>query len=529
MSDLLSPVRPPGRTILARSGLITLVLVLPALVLRLSGAHTAPLLQLAVYGVAVVAASFLLAWAAEAAQVDVSGGLAIAVLALVAVLPEYAVDLYYAYTAGHDPAYVQYAAANMTGSNRLLLGLGWPLVVLVALAVAKRTTGKPVTALALEPGNRLELGFLLVAGIAAFVIPATGHIHLVFGLALIAWFAFYTWRLTRGEAEEPDLIGTAAAIGALPRRARRTTVILAFVVAAGVILASAEPFAESLVDSGTALGIDQFLLVQWLAPLASEAPEFIVAILFAARGKGTAAIATLISSKINQWTLLVGSLPIAYLAGGGSASLALDTRQVEEMLLTATQTLMGVAILISLRFHRWSAWTLLGLFAIQLPLVSTTARFVLSGIYLGIALVVLVLHRRALWPTLMAPFRGVRDDDADAPDEGGPGTARVPGPTSSHTQVPIARRTASRVSSAIRFARSFPARSTSRTTSASRASSARRARSGARWSTSASVTTCLRRPEPASPIRSAICSGGSSRHRLASSSRFATSGRRSGS
>jgi cation:H+ antiporter len=387
MSDLLSPVRPPGRTILARSGLITLVLVLPALVLRLSGAHTAPLLQLAVYGVAVVAASFLLAWAAEAAQVDVSGGLAIAVLALVAVLPEYAVDLYYAYTAGHDPAYVQYAAANMTGSNRLLLGLGWPLVVLVALAVAKRTTGKPVTALALEPGNRLELGFLLVAGIAAFVIPATG----------------------------PPPGGRA------PARARPppTTVILAFVVAAGVILASAEPFAESLVDSGTALGIDQFLLVQWLAPLASEAPEFIVAILFAARGKGTAAIATLISSKINQWTLLVGSLPIAYLAGGGSASLALDTRQVEEMLLTATQTLMGVAILISLRFHRWSAWTLLGLFAIQLPLVSTTARFVLSGIYLGIALVVLVLHRRALWPTLMAPFRGVRDDDADAPDADG--------------------------------------------------------------------------------------------------------------
>jgi cation:H+ antiporter len=391
--------------VLARSGLITLVLVLPALVLRLSGAHTAPLLQLAVYGVAVVAASFLLAWAAEAAQMDVSGGLAIAVLALVAVLPEYAVDLYYAYTAGHDPAYVQYAAANMTGSNRLLLGLGWPLVVLVALAVAKRTTGKPVTALALEPGNRLELGFLLVAGIAAFVIPATGHIHLVFGLALIAWFAFYTWRLTRGEAEEPDLIGTAAAIGALPRRKRRITVVLAF--------------AESLVDSGTALGIDQFLLVQWLAPLASEAPEFIVAILFASRGKGTAAIATLISSKINQWTLLVGSLPIAYLAGGGSASLALDTRQVEEMLLTATQTLMGVAILISLRFHRWSAWTLLGLFAIQLPLMSTTARFVLSGIYLGIALVVLVLHRRQLLPTLLAPFRGVRADDALAPDGDG--------------------------------------------------------------------------------------------------------------
>ncbi|HEY0216064.1 MAG TPA: sodium:proton exchanger [Cellulomonas sp.] len=417
-----SPPAPPGspgasaRRLLVRSALITVVLVLPALALRLSGAEISPLVQLAVYGTAVVAASFVLAWAAEAAQVDVSGGLAIAVLALIAVLPEYAIDLYYAYTAGHDPSYIPYAAANMTGSNRLLLGLGWPLVVLVALHVANRTSTRPVTALALEPGNRLELGFLLIAGVAAFVIPATGQIHLVFGLAMIGWFGFYMYRLTRGEAEEPDLIGTAAAIGALPRTTRRVTVVAAFVLAAGVILASAEPFAESLVASGTRLGIDQFLLVQWLAPLASEAPEFIVAILFAYRGKGTAAIATLISSKINQWTLLIGSLPIAHLLGGGPAGLVLDTRQIEEMLLTGTQTLMGVAILLSLRFHRWSAWTLLGLFAVQFPLVSTTGRFVLSGVYLTIAVVVMVVHRRAVLPTLTAPFRPLPDEPADEPE-----------------------------------------------------------------------------------------------------------------
>lgn len=395
---------PPPR-VLVRSLTIAVLIAAPALVLRLSGSHPDPLIQLALYGAAVVAASFVLAWAAEAAQVDVSGGFAIAVLALIAVLPEYAVDLFYAYTAGHDPAYVQYAAANMTGSNRLLLGLGWPLVVLVSLYVAGRVSKTPARELALEPGNRLELGFLLVAGVAAFVIPATGHIHLVFGLAMIGWFGFYLYKLTRGEAEEPDLIGTAAVIGALPRHRRRPLVVALFVLAALVILASAEPFAESLVASGTQLGIDEFLLVQWLAPLASEAPEFIVAILFAWRGKGTAAIATLISSKINQWTLLVGSLPIAYLAGGGSASLVLDTRQTEEMLLTAAQTLMGVAILISLRFSRWSAWTLLGLFAVQFVVTGTTGRFVLSAVYLVIAAVVLARHRRQLLPTLTAPFR----------------------------------------------------------------------------------------------------------------------------
>ncbi len=85
------------------------------------------------------------------------------------------------------------------------------------------------------------------------------------------------------------------------------------------------------------------MFVRWLAPLASEAPEFIIATIFASRGKGTAAIATLISSKVNQWTLLIGSLPVAHLLGGGGLSLVLDSRQIEEVLLTATQMLMGVA------------------------------------------------------------------------------------------------------------------------------------------------------------------------------------------
>ena len=394
---------------LLRPLLITVVFIIPALVLRLGDVHPNPVLSLVVYGAAVVAASFLLAWAAEAAQIDVSGGLAIAVLALIAVLPEYAVDLYYAYAAGHDTGYTQYAAANMTGSNRLLMGIGWPVVVLVGLYVANKvTTGKRpatrATVLGLDPGNRVELGFLLIAGLIAFVVPVTGRIHLVLGVALLAWFGLYLFKLTRGDVEEPELIGAAAAIGALPDRARHTTVVALFVLAAAVILGCAEPFAESLIGAGTELGVDRFLLVQWLAPLASEAPEFIIAIIFAARGKGTAAIATLISSKVNQWTLLMGSLPIAYLAGGGGTSLVLDGRQVEEVLLTATQTMMGVAMILALRFHRHTAWALLVLFMVQFPITTTGGRLILCGVYAAVAVMGLVVNRRHLLPTLRAPF-----------------------------------------------------------------------------------------------------------------------------
>jgi cation:H+ antiporter len=393
---------------LLRPLLIIAAFILPAMVLRFGGIHPNPVVALVGYGAAVVAASFLLAWAAEAAQLDVSGGLAIAVLALIAVLPEYAVDLYYAYTAGHNADYAQYAAANMTGSNRLLMGVGWPIVVLVSLYVANKFAGKRngvrTNMLGLEPGNRVELGFLLIAGVIAFVVPVTGRIHLVLGVALLAWFGLYLYKLTRGDVEEPELIGAAAAIGALPQRTRRLTVVALFVIAAAVILACAEPFAESLIGAGTELGIDRFLLVQWLAPLASEAPEFIIAIIFAARGKGTQAIATLISSKVNQWTLLMGSLPIAYMAGGGGGALMLDGRQVEEVLLTATQTMMGVAMILALRFHRHTAWALLALFMVQFPITSTEGRLMLCGVYAAIAVAGLVINRRHVLPTLRAPF-----------------------------------------------------------------------------------------------------------------------------
>ena len=398
-------LRSPQRT-LSRSALITAIFIAPAVLVRIVGLHPDPVAALLIFGAAVVAASFLLAWAAEAAQIDVSGGLAIAILALVAVLPEYAVDLYYAYVSGHNPDYTQYAAANMTGSNRLLMGLGWPVVVLVSILVARKVGADKPAGVALGPSNRVELGFLLIAGVVAFVIPASGEIHLALGLMLLAWFGFYLYKISHGDVEEPDLIGTAAALGELSDRTRRIAVVGLFAVSGAVILLCAKPFADNLVAAGSELGIDRFLLVQWLAPLASEAPEFIIATIFASRGKGTAAIATLISSKVNQWTLLIGSLPVAHLLGGGGFSLALDSRQIEEVLLTATQTLMGVALILALRFHRAAAWALLGLFIVQFPITSTPGRLLLCGIYTAVAIAGLIVNRRYLAATVRAPFVG---------------------------------------------------------------------------------------------------------------------------
>jgi cation:H+ antiporter len=85
-----------------------------------------------VTGTAIVGAAFLLSWAAEVFQLDVSQALALALLALIAVLPEYAVDAVFAWKAASNPEIAPYAIANMTGSNRLIVGFGWASVVVVA-------------------------------------------------------------------------------------------------------------------------------------------------------------------------------------------------------------------------------------------------------------------------------------------------------------------------------------------------------------------------------------------------------------
>jgi cation:H+ antiporter len=411
---------------------LTASFALPAIVLRLSGSELSPELTVLVFGMGVVASAVLLSWAAEAAQVDISGSLAIAILALIAVLPEYAVDLYFAYTAGSDPTYTQFAAANMTGSNRLLIGIGWPLVAFVGFWAVRRrrqrgaveprpsvTAVHRESAVVLPTRNRVELAFLALASAYAFVIPLTRSIAWYDAVILLALFGAYLWRVTREGRGEPELIGVAADIALLPPRRRRILVTGLFLAAAAIVVMAAKPFADGLVATGESLGIDQFLLVQWLAPLSSEAPELIVATIFAWRLHAAEGLGMLLSAKVNQWTLLVGSLWVAYSLGGGAgAPLPLDDRQTEEFLLTSAQALLAFAILADRRFGLWEAVAIFALFIVQFPFPTTDVRLVFSAIYIAVALALLVRRRRYLPGIVTSLWRWERTSgDASAAGE----------------------------------------------------------------------------------------------------------------
>jgi cation:H+ antiporter len=230
-------------------------------------------------------------------------------------------------------------------------------------------------------------------------------------VVLFAMFFYYAGRAARSEKHDVELEGIAAQLDSiLGNNARRLVVLLMFAFAGFAIWYSAEPFAEGLKATGRAYGMNEFLFVQWLAPLASESPEAMIALLFALKGKGSVGIGALISSKVNQWTLLVGAIPLAYgLAAGGLAAgsltpMVLDARSKEELLLTSAQSLFAAVVISDFRFALWEAMLLLILFTAQLLMPQENIRYIFCGLYLVAAVILLVMsktRRQLLWNALL--------------------------------------------------------------------------------------------------------------------------------
>ena len=362
------------------------------------------LAEAALFGIAIFASATLLVWASEVAEQMISATLALALLAIIAVLPEYAVDLYFAWTAPTNPENAHFALANMTGANRLLVGFAWPVVFFIFWIRRRREIRNP--ALAVGEQNSVALIFLAVATIYSFSIPARGHLSLLDAGFLILLFLVYIYLSSKTPpVNEVALVGPASSIVALPAGWRKATVVAMFVFAAGAVFSAAEPFANGLVDTGESLGINRFLLVQWVAPLASESPEFILAAMLALRSRAQAGLTVLLSSKVNQWTLLVGSLPLVFAISAGSTEpLKFDNRQVEEVFLTASQSLFAVAILTSLSLSFREAGIMLALFLGQFLFPQSEVRWGFGVLYLVLSLRWFVWERHSI-PKLFSTAR----------------------------------------------------------------------------------------------------------------------------
>jgi cation:H+ antiporter len=292
------------------------------------------------------------------------------------------------------------------------------LVVLVAAYRMRRTTAAPARSseVSLSRGHSVEIAFLILATLYGLTLPLHGTLVLFDSAVLVTIFAVYITRVSRAPADEPHLVGPSAMIGALPTTRRRLAVALLFLGAIVAILACAEPFATSLVDTGRRFNIDDFVLISLVAPLASEAPELIVAGMFAWRLQADAGLGALVSSKVNQWTLLVGTLPIVFAISSSSVhGLPIDAVQREELFVTAAQSAFAVAVLANLRISVGEALMMLGLFVVQLATkfpafegIHTHARIAVGVTYLVLAAAIVWrqrLHVRQLMRDgLRAPY-----------------------------------------------------------------------------------------------------------------------------
>ena len=352
----------------------------------------APLTTVGVSGLAVLGASFLLAWGAETAEKDVPRAFALAVLAVLAVAPEYAVDALYAWQAATDPSKANLAVANMTGANRILIGLGWSGIALFSIYKATaggrgddsvvNREGTLRDAVKLDPSISTEILFLFLATVFAFFVPLNGGIGAIDTIVLVGLYVTYIGIIVRGDVDDhDDQIGVPAYFQARPRGVRIPVILTLFVYSGFLILTAVEPFAHGLEELGLQYGIPEFFMIQWIAPLASESPELIVTAYLVNKARATAAFNALISSKLNQWTLLIGTLAVVYsLSLGAYGILPFDFKQAAEIWLTAAQSFFALAILVNFRISVREAVGLLVLFVSQVVIEFVIIRTVPEGI-----------------------------------------------------------------------------------------------------------------------------------------------------
>jgi cation:H+ antiporter len=310
----------------------------------------------------ILASAFVVAWGAEAAQFYVSQGLALALLAWIQVLPEFAVEAVIAWNRD-----VSLMTANFTGALRLLTGLGWPTIWTVhAISRWRREGGNFWKPIELDEEHTAEVVGLVPALLYWAWIIVKGSLGLLDAGVLLALYVGYLIVVNRIPPKDHEEIGDVAAVARLVIRLDafpRKLAIVALFLAGGVVLyLTAQPFLVSMIGLATVLGVSQFVFVQWVAPFLSELPEFMTTSYWArGRGKAGMALMNMVSSNVNQWTVLAAMIPIVYsLSLGRPAEVPMVEHRVE-LLLTLLQGALGMLLLANLNFQAHEA---LGLFAL---------------------------------------------------------------------------------------------------------------------------------------------------------------------
>ena len=352
---------------------------------------------------AVLLAAFLLAWAAEASQFFISQGLALALLAWLQTLPEFAVE---GVIAWHGD--VSLMTANFTGAIRLLVGLGWPMVFAVRAWKARKTEGIWKARIRLEDEHCVEVLSLLPPMAYFGWIIFKGSLTVLDAAVLLAIYSGYLWMVSRIPSREheemSDIPRVSQWILSQPGKGRVWATVLVFGAGGALLAVAAHPFVGSMMSLSVVLGVPTFVFVQWVSPLLSEFPEKVSAFYWARTvTKAPMAMMNMVSSNINEWTVLAALIPIVYsISSGHMMAVPFDAHQRLELLLTLAQSVLGFFFLANLEFRAHEAAGLFLLWAVQF--VFPNSHIPVTAAYLAwvVVEVALLLTGRRRWVAFSA-------------------------------------------------------------------------------------------------------------------------------
>ena len=347
---------------------------------------------------AVIAASLLIAWAAEASEFSISRGLALAIVAIVQTIPEYFVEGTIAWKAGHDPTqWLPNVVANFTGANRLLTGLGWPLIFFT-VAIQRRRRGIPgPTSITLRREQSVEQVFLLGASLYYVWILIEGQLTIYDSVVLAGVFVVYMWMLARlpgGKSEPEESLSQASrSLTEIKSKKRRTATIISLFLFGGLTFSLitdsfvvsiqhlAQTFLEGLLGAGAV-----FFTIQWIAPVLSEFPEKVTAFNWARQiTLAPVALLNFVSSAVNELTALIALIPIVYIVSSGTfGTIPLDHQQWIEVFLTMSQSIYAGATLLDLNYDLQNAVLLFVLWIVSTAVIE--ARLLVGILFLVLAL-----------------------------------------------------------------------------------------------------------------------------------------------
>ena len=372
---------------------INLIIAIVGIIVKSQHSLLPEILLPLAYGFSIFSAALIISWAAESSGKDISSSFVIAIIALIAVLPEYAIETVLAYTAGQSYRLnnfvftdrVGYVSANVTGANRLLAGFGWPLIMLINML-------KNNHSLNIKNDNKLELLILGLGAISMIISSIIKFQPIFISFILIIIYLIYLFITSKQESTESEYVGISEYLAHLPKITRRTTNILLIIFSALTIFIISQPFVESLIHIGGKFGIDEYYLIQWLAPLASESPEIIIASLFAIKGRSIESISVILSSQANQMSLLIGSMGAIFsFATSSLTSFPLNDTQGVEFLLTSAFALLQISMILWGKFKLQMPVMLLIIFFVQLIITDTSIRAYLSIAIYMFAFIYLIL------------------------------------------------------------------------------------------------------------------------------------------